>query len=184
VALKIVAMGRGTVGAGLTRLWEAAGHDCTALGRDGGDAGDADVLLVAVPSESISEAFSKMSGFEGKTTIDATNLYSERNPEFPSLAHQIQSIVGGPTAKSFNLNFARLYDEVAAQRVPPGNLFAADSEARGVTEQLNRDAGYDPVYVGDLEQARSLEEAIGLVFAVSQAGLGPHFYRFAAPGDL
>jgi predicted dinucleotide-binding enzyme len=53
-----------------------------------------------------------------------------------------------------------------------------------VTEQLNRDAGYDPVYAGGLEQARTLEDGTDLIFAVSQAGLGPCFYRFAAPGDL
>jgi 8-hydroxy-5-deazaflavin:NADPH oxidoreductase len=182
--MKIVAMGRGRVGGGLVRLWEAAGHDCTALGREGGDASGAEVLLVAVPGGSIPEAFSRVSGFEGKTTIDATNVYSERNPEFPSQAHEIKSIVGGPTAKSFNLNFARLYDQIAAQRVPPSNLFAADPDAREVTEQLNRDAGYDPVYTGGLEQARTLEEGTSLMFTVSEASLGPCFYRFAAPGDL
>jgi predicted dinucleotide-binding enzyme len=182
--MKIVAMGRGNVGAGLARMWEAAGHDCTTLGREGGDAADADVLLVAVPSGSIPDAFSKMSGFEGKTTIDATNSYSERNPEFPSLAHEIKSIVGGPVAKSFSLNFANLYDRVSEQRVPPSNVFAADPEARAVTEQLNRDAGYEPVYAGDLDQARTMEDSLDLVFAISQAGMGPCFYRYAKPGDL
>jgi predicted dinucleotide-binding enzyme len=184
VALKIVVLGRGNVGGGLTRLWEAAGHDCTPLGRDGGDAAGADVLVVAVPGDSIPDAFSRVAGFEGKTTIDATNAYSERNPDFPSLAHEVKSIVGGPVAKSFNLNFARLHDQIAAQRVPPGNLFAADPDAREVTEQLNRDAGYDPVYAGGLDQARVLEDGVGLLFAVSQADLGPCFYRYAKPGDL
>jgi predicted dinucleotide-binding enzyme len=184
VALRIVVLGRGHVGGGLARLWEAAGHDCTALGRDGGDAGGGDVVVVAVPGDSIPDAFSRVTGFEGKTTIDATNAYSERNPDFPSLAHEVKSIVGGPVAKSFNLNFASLQDQVAAQRVPPGNLLAGDPEAREVTEQLNRDAGYDPVYAGGLDQARVLEDGVGLLFAISQAGLGPCFYRYAKPRDL
>jgi hypothetical protein len=46
------------------------------------------------------------------------------------------------------------------------------------------DAGYDPVYVGGLDQARALEDHLGLVFAINQAGLGPFFYRIAKPGDL
>jgi predicted dinucleotide-binding enzyme len=96
----------------------------------------------------------------------------------------VKSIVGGPTAKSFNLNFAAVYDEIDAQRVRPSNLYAADDEAREVTEQLIRDAGYDPVYAGGLDKARMLEEHLALMFAVNQAGLGPHFYRIAAPGDL
>jgi hypothetical protein len=29
-----------------------------------------------------------------------------------------------------------------------------------------------------------LEDALGLVFAVTQAGLGQYFYRFAGPGEL
>jgi predicted dinucleotide-binding enzyme len=184
VAMKIVVLGRGNVGGGLARLWEAAGHDCTALGRDGGDASGADVVLVAVPGGSIPDAFSRVSGFEGKTTIDATNAYSERNPDFPSLAHEVKSIVGGPVAKSFNLNLASLHDQIAAQRVPPSNIFAADPEAREVTEQLNRDAGYEPVYAGGLDQARVLEDGVGLMFAIIEAGLGPCFYRYAKPGDL
>jgi predicted dinucleotide-binding enzyme len=92
--------------------------------------------------------------------------------------------VGGPTAKSFNLNFARIYDEIDAQRVRPSNLYCAEDEAREVTEQLNRDAGYDPVYAGGLDTARMLEDHLELLFAVNQAGLGPFFYRYAGPGEL
>ena len=38
---------------------------------------DADVVLVAVPGGSIAEALDRLSGLEGKTVIDATNLYNE-----------------------------------------------------------------------------------------------------------
>jgi predicted dinucleotide-binding enzyme len=96
----------------------------------------------------------------------------------------VKSIIGGPTAKSFNINFAAVYDQIGGQRVRPSNLYAAEDEAREVTEQLIRDAGYEPVYVGGLEQARALEDHLGLVFAINQAGLGPFFYRIAKPGNL
>lgn len=182
--MKITVLGRGNVGGGLARLWEQAGHDVSALGSEGGDASDAEVVVVAVPSDAVGEALSKVSGIEGKVAIDATNALSERPQGFESLAHQVKSIVGGPTAKAFNINFAALYDEIRDQRVRPSNLYAAEDGAREVTEQLIRDAGYDPVYAGGLEKARMLEDHLELLFAVNQAGLGPFFVRYASPGEL
>ncbi len=117
-------IGRGNVGGGLAKLWREAGHEVQELGRDGGDASAADVLL------------------------------------------------------------ANIYDEIRAQRVPPSNIYCAEDEAREVTEQLIRDAGYEPVYAGGLENARLLEDSLALLFAVNQAGLGPFFVRYAKPGEL
>jgi 8-hydroxy-5-deazaflavin:NADPH oxidoreductase len=182
--MRITVLGRGNVGGGLARLWEQAGHDVTTLGRDGGDASDADAVVISVPSAAIGEALSKVSGIEGKVAIDATNALGDRAEGFESQAHQVKSIVGGPVAKAFNINFAALYDRLAAERVRPSNLYAAEDGAREITEQLSRDAGYDPVAVGGLDQAHALEEHIGLVFAINQAGLGPFFYRIARPGEL
>jgi hypothetical protein len=121
---------------------------------------------------------------EDHNTIDATNAYSGRNEEFESLAHEVKSIVGGPTAKLFSLNFANIYGEIAKQRVRPSNLYAADDDARDVTEQLIRDAGYDPVSVGGLDQARALEDQLVPLFGASKALGGPIFYRYARPGEL
>jgi 8-hydroxy-5-deazaflavin:NADPH oxidoreductase len=182
--MNITVIGKGNVGAGLARLWRAAGHEVQELGREGGDASEADVLLVAVPSAAIADALAKVSGIEGKVTIDATNAFGGRNEAFESLAAEVKSIVGGPTAKSFNLNFASLYDEISNQRVRPSNVYSADDEAREVTEQLIRDAGYEPVNLGGLDKARLQEDALSLVFAVNQGGLGACFYRFAKPGEL
>ena len=53
-----------------------------------------------------------------------------------------------------------------------------------MTVQLIRDAGYAPVSAGELDQARALENQLGLLFAISKAGLGPFFYRVAQPGQL
>jgi 8-hydroxy-5-deazaflavin:NADPH oxidoreductase len=182
--MKIAVIGRGNVGGGLARKWRDAGHEVQELGRDGGDASDADVILVAVPGPEIANALGGVSGLAGKPTIDATNAVRGRNEEFESNAHEVRAIVGGPTAKSFNLNFANIYDQIGAQRVRPSNLFCAEHEAREVTERLIRDAGYDPVYAGGLDRARMLEDHLELLFAVNQAGFGPFFVRYASPGDL
>jgi predicted dinucleotide-binding enzyme len=181
--MNIVIIGRGNVGGGLARLWTDSGHTTTALGRDGGDASGADVVVVAVPSDTIDQALAKVSGAGGKVTIDATNAFGSRDDAFPSLAHHVKSIIGGPTAKSFNTNYASLYEDIGKQRVRPSNLFAAEPDARPVTEQLIRDAGYDPVFLGGLEAARLVEDYLLIGMAVG-GQVGPYFYRMAPAGDL
>jgi 8-hydroxy-5-deazaflavin:NADPH oxidoreductase len=178
--MRITTIGRGNIGGGLARLWEQAGHDVTELGREGGDAADADVVLVAVPSGAVSEALGKVSGLDGKIAIDAANDFAGRNEQYESLAHEVKAHTNGPVAKAFNANFAALYDQVREQRVPPDCLYAADEEAREVTEQLIRDAGYEPVSVGGIENARALEDFVPGVLAK----IGRVFYRFGPPGAL
>ena len=182
--MKITVIGKGNVGGGLADRWEKAGHEVTRLGHEGGDASDADAVLVAVPFTAIADALGKVSGLEGKIVIDATNVFGDRNEQFESLAQEVKSIVGGPVAKAFNANFANQYDRIDEQRVRPSNLYAAEDEAREVTEQLIRDAGYEPVSVGGLENARALEDHLGLLMAVNRGGLGPFLYRYAKAGEL
>jgi len=66
----------------------------------------------------------------------------------------------------------------------PSNLWCGDEEARQVVEQLNRDAGYEPVYAGPLENARIQEDYLKLVFGIAQGGMGPFLYRMAPPDQL
>jgi 8-hydroxy-5-deazaflavin:NADPH oxidoreductase len=179
--VNITAIGRGNIGGGLARRWERAGHTVTQLGQDGGDASDADAVLLAVPSSAIADALGKVSGLEGKVVIDATNAFTGRTEGFESLAHEVKSHVGGPVAKSFNCNYAALYDQIDSQATPPSNLYAAEEGAVEVTEQLIRDAGFEPVSVGGLENARLLEDHLGLMGAITSSGLGRFFYRYAAP---
>jgi 8-hydroxy-5-deazaflavin:NADPH oxidoreductase len=181
--MKIAVVGRGNVGGGLADRWERAGHEVTRIGRDGGDVSDAEAVLVAVPGGAVGEALEKVQGIQGKTVIDATNLAGAEPPSgFASNAEFIKSQTNGPTAKSFNVNFARLYDQIDSAKSRPGNLFVADDEARAATEQLIRDAGYEPVFGGELANAHAQEELIKLVFAIAQSG--PVFYRFAPPDEL
>ena len=60
----------------------------------------------------------------------------------------------------------------------PSNLWCGDAETREVVEQLNRDAGYDPVYAGPIENAALQEGMVKIVLAISE-GIGPFVYRMA-----
>jgi predicted dinucleotide-binding enzyme len=154
------------------------------VGKDGGDVSDADAVLIAVPGGALTDAIESVSGWEGKTVIDATNLIGAEPPGgFSSNAEFVKSKTNGPTAKSFNLNLARLYDQLDEASSRPSNIWSGDEEARGIVEQLNRDAGYEPVYAGGMDKTALQEQGIALIFAVSQAS-GPFFYRMASPEDF
>lgn len=182
--MKIAVVGKGNVGGGLADRWQRAGHDVTRIGSEGGDVSDAEVVLLAVPGGAVADALEKVSGYEGKTFIDATNLIgTEPPPGFNSNAEFVKSKTEGPTAKSFNINFARLYDQLDSVRTRPSNIWTGDEEARDVVERLNKDAGYDPVHGGPLENASIQESFPKIVFGISQQ-IGPFFYRMAPPNEL
>jgi 8-hydroxy-5-deazaflavin:NADPH oxidoreductase len=182
--MKIAVIGRGNVGGGLARLWREAGHDVQEIGRDGGDAAGAEAVLLAVPPSAIADALASVSGLEGVPVVDATNARGDRPDGFDSLAEYVRSLTGGPVAKAFNTNFARLYDRLGEARTRPTMVYAADEGAREATERLIADAGYEPVSAGGLEAARAVEDFLAVISAVSRAGLGPFVYRFAPPDGL
>jgi len=160
------------------------GHDVTELGHDGGDASGADAVLLAVPWRAIAEALANVTGIESVPVIDATNVVGGERPDgFASPAEYVKSLTGGPVAKTFSANFARLFDRLDDVNVRPSSVYAADDDAREVTETLILDAGYEPVYAGDLGAARAIEDFLGLLFALSGT-TGPVFYRFAGPDDF
>jgi predicted dinucleotide-binding enzyme len=175
--VRIVTLGRGSVGGGLAEIWRRAGHEVTELGREGGDASGADALLLAVPGTSIAEALANVTGLDGVPVIDATNAIGGTRPDgFESLAAYVQSVTGGPVSKAFNTNFARMYDHLGEARDKPSMVFAADDDARAVTEALITDAGYEPVYAGNLTNARAVEDFLNVIFAIA-GQRGPFFYR-------
>jgi 8-hydroxy-5-deazaflavin:NADPH oxidoreductase len=184
--MNITVIGRGNIGGGLAGRWERAGHKVERLGRPGGDAANADAVLIAVPGDAVRAALASVTGLSGKTVLDATNLYGDTKPpaDFPSNAEYVKSVTGGPTAKVFNTNIAALYDRIDGARVRPSNLWSGDDEARRLVEQLSLDAGYEPVRLGDLTMAATQEDLAHAVIAIAEAGLGPFVYRFATPEQL
>jgi predicted dinucleotide-binding enzyme len=185
--MRITTIGRATIGGTLGRLWASAGHEVTQLGRAGGDAADADIVLLAVPSSVVAEALAGVAGLGGKVVIDATNrLHGEAPPTgYASVAEYVKATTGGPTAKAFNLNFGNLFDQAAAPSVRPNNIWVGDEGARAAVEQLSRDIGMEPLNGGPLEHA-SIQESFAkmLMSIVKDAGVGLLFYRFAAPQEF
>jgi 8-hydroxy-5-deazaflavin:NADPH oxidoreductase len=183
--MKIAVYGKGHVGGGLAELWEKKGHYVTRMGRNGGDVSNAEAVLIAVPGDKLSDALNKLKGVNGKTVIDATNLIGASPPAgFRSNAEFVKSKTNGPTAKSFNINFALLYNRLGSARAKPSNLWCGDEGARAVVEQSSRDVGYEPVSIGPLSNAALQKSLIAPVFAIVQSGTGPFVYRIGAPEKL
>jgi len=185
--MRITTIGRGIIGGTLGRLWTSAGHGVTQLGRAGGDASDADVVLLAVPNNEVPAALAGVTGLSGKVVIDATNRLGGQAPPtgYASIAEYVKANTGGPTAKAFNINFGGLLDQAEAASTRPNNLWVGDEGARAAVEQLSCDIGMQAVHGGPLERAATQEAfARILVSIVQDAGVGPLFYRFAAPRDL
>lgn len=185
--MKITTIGKGTIGGTLGRLWTSAGHEVTQLGRAGGDAADADIVLLAVPSSVVPAALAGVTGLRDKVIIDATNrLHGEAPPSgYASVAEYVKATTGGPVAKAFNLNFGALFDQAGTVSVRPNNIWVGDEGARAAVEQLSRDIGMEPVNGGPLEHA-AIQEAFAkmLMSIVKDAGVGLLFYRFAAPQEV
>ena len=183
--MNISVIGKGKLGGGLARRWRKAGHTVNEIGRAGGNVSSSEVVLVAVPSNAVTEALKKVSGLSGKIAIDATNAFAGRNEAFPSYAHEVKAITGGPVAKAFNTCYSAIFDQIDTERRRPSILLATEEGARAITEQLIREAGFDPVYVGGIEKARALEDYfMQIMLPILKEGMGLFFLRYAKPGEL
>jgi len=186
--MKITTIGRGEIGGTLGGLWASAGHEVTELGHDGGDAADADVVLLAVPGTVISEALAGVSGLQGKVILDATNRINSQTPPpagYDSVAEYVKETTGaGSVAKVFNLNFGAILDQAATAERRPSNLWVGDEGARDAVERLSADIGLEAAYGGPLERASTAEEFAEILISVYQEAGAPIFYRFATPRSI
>ncbi len=186
--MKVTTIGRGEIGGTLGRLWSSAGHEVTELGHDGGDAGDAEVVLLAVPGPVLSEALAGVTGLQGKVILDATNRIGSETPPpagFDSVAEYVKETTGaGSVAKVFQLNYGAILDRAAAAERRPSNLWVGDEGARGAVEQLSADIGMEAAHGGPLERAAVAEAFTEIFISVRQQAGAPIFYRFATPESL
>jgi 8-hydroxy-5-deazaflavin:NADPH oxidoreductase len=184
--MKITTIGRGNIGGTLGRLWTSAGHEVTQLGRDGGNASDADVVLLAVPSAVVPDALAAVTGLDGKVIFDATNRIGSQTPPagHQSNAEYVKATTGGPVAKVFHLNFGAILDQAAAGPTRPSNLWVGDDGARDAVEQLSRDIGMEAMYGGPLERAATAEAFTEILITILQEAGAPVFYRFATPQNF
>jgi 8-hydroxy-5-deazaflavin:NADPH oxidoreductase len=180
--MRIAVIGKGNIGGSLGSKWREAGHDVVygareAAGEGPGGApllgiGDAistaDVVLLAVPGKVVADVVSEhAAALAGKTVIDAVNRIGA--PEFDSRTLINEAAPQARYVRAFN----SLGWENFASPLPGTNLFfAADPEARAVTEELIAAVGLEPAYVGDATATPTVDGLLPLWFALVQQNGG------------
>jgi predicted dinucleotide-binding enzyme/3-methyladenine DNA glycosylase Tag len=174
--MKIAVLGAGAVGSTIGRLWHAAGHDVTfaarhatrprALAAELGErahaasaadaVASAEVVLVAVPALAVTDALQAAGPLDGRVVIDAANslergVFGQQQLSLRSLA---DAFPRARWARAFNsLNVNVMADD--NHRAPPWALFlSGDEEAKPAVAQLIRDAGFDPVDLGGIDDSQ------------------------------
>jgi predicted dinucleotide-binding enzyme len=185
--LKIGVIGSGHIGGTIGGLWVKAGHPVkfssrhpeelkdmvTGLGplASAGTVADAvafgDVIFIAVPYGALPQIGKDLGDvLKSKVVLDACNAVSARDG---SIAEEVeQNGIGVTSAKYLNApRLVRAFNTMSymifakeAHRPDPKlaiPIAGDDQEAVRTAEQLVRDAGFDPVLVGKLADARKFQ---------------------------
>lgn len=191
--MRIAVIGSGNVGRTLARLWAAAGHEVVIGSRDptsaasvaAAQAAGADVatqaeavarseaVLLAVPSDTAVDTLAGLGPLAGKVIIDATNDFAHLDS---SNAEVLQRAApGAAVVKAFNVvgveAMERAADGESRATLP---LAGNDERAVAIASDLARDVGFEPLHVGGLAQAASLERLASVWIAWSRT-LGRRF---------
>jgi 8-hydroxy-5-deazaflavin:NADPH oxidoreductase len=185
--LKIGIIGSGNIGGTLARHWVRAGHEVMISGLDADAlkplaaelgaharigtpreaAAFGTVVLIAVPYRALPQIGADYAAqLKGKVVIDTGNPYPQRDG---AMADEARAKGTGVTSKAYlaGTRLVRAFNAIkwtdlrdasnrAGERagIP---IAGDDAAALRVASRLVRDAGFDPVIVGDLSQARRFD---------------------------
>jgi predicted dinucleotide-binding enzyme len=185
--LRIGIIGTGNIGGALAEHWAKAGHELLISSRHPDElkplaaklgprvrvgtpreaAAFGDVVLISVPYKALPQVgndFAKE--LSGKVVLETGNPYPGRDGDMANKAREQGTGVaskaflpGVKLVRAFNaINAGDLKHEAhrkgALVAIP---LAGDDKEALAVASRLVRDAGFDPVVVGDLSRAREFD---------------------------
>ena len=187
--MNITILGSGNVGGTLGRKWAAAGHMVTYATRDPGNpklaalmAGakniradsyeqalpDAEVVLFAIPSGSVADvAAAQAARLDGKILIDATNNYS--SPVINNLEALQRAAPKARIFRAFNSLGWEVFEQPHVGGLQADMFYCGPEGAeRKVVDGLITAIGVRPIWVGELDMARLVDELgflwVNLVF--------------------
>ena len=185
--MKIGIIGTGEIGSALARHWAAAGHQLlissrhpeqlqtlakelgpnVTVGTPREAAAFGEVVMLAVPYGATPQVGRDYAAeMKGKVVLDAGNPYPSRDGEMAvrdrtrgTGVASAEYLPGTRLVRAFNaINSGPLERDAFRKPERLGIPLAADDpEAMKISEQLVRDAGFDPVPVGKLSRAREFD---------------------------
>ncbi len=191
--MKIAVIGSGNIGGTLGAKWSAAGHkvafgvrnpdsaktqkalaqaDDTVRAVSIGEAlAHGDVILIAIPSSSVAEfAAAHGSAMNGKIVIDSTNAFNQ--PIVNAIAPIQQHAPRANIVRAFNSLGWEVFANPQFGGETADHFFCCEAgRTQGIIERLIDDIGLHPVYVGNLEQVR-LVDNLGSLWAALVWGQG------------
>jgi predicted dinucleotide-binding enzyme len=153
----------------LNQLVKEAGGNSKAVSVDEAWEANADVYLLAVPFKAIDKLSEHFAGeYSNKVIIDATNPYPERDGQMAkdvrdsnrnASEYTAMKFGTAKTAKAFNTIYAehlqnRAFRDNDKLAIP---FAAQDGESKKITQQLIEDIGFEPVYIGGLEETQIMD---------------------------
>ncbi|HKD76239.1 MAG TPA: NAD(P)-binding domain-containing protein [Ktedonobacterales bacterium] len=184
---RIAVLGAGNIGGTLGRKWIAAGHQVAfgvnntsgehaqqlrtdvrndvTIGTIASAIPDADVVLFAIPGNSMEEAISaNATALDGKLIIDAANRRG--NTTANSLAFFQQYTPNARVFRAFNSLAWEVFANPDFNGLQADLFFAGDPADRSTVEQLIGDIGLRPIFLGGADQIPTVDSVLGLFFAL------------------
>lgn len=206
--MHIGVIGSGLMGSALGTSWAHAGHDVVfsysrqshkleALAQTAGhgaraastaEAARAEVILIAVLWRLLDDALAQAGSLHGKTVINCMLPMAEDDESLAvgfntSGAEILAHKTGARVVGTFNTVWSNVIRaRMSAQDTPPSLFYVGDdADAKATAARLIRDANFDPVDAGGLENARLLEP-FGLLMGKMGFAYDPQVaYRFLKP---
>jgi steroid delta-isomerase-like uncharacterized protein len=198
--MNIGIIGSGNMGTALGRLWTKQGHHVmfsysrraqkledlvlsigthARSGTPRDAVAFADVVLLAVPWETVKDALSTAGVIDGKTLISCVNPFGPDGSEIgmnTSAAEEISRIVpDASVVEAFNTIFATILHSRAhlfGSNAPTVFYCGDDRRATSQAAELIRDAGLQPVDAGMLKNARYIEPIGMLMVKLAESRMG------------
>jgi predicted dinucleotide-binding enzyme len=176
--MRIAVIGAGRIGGTIGGKWEAAGHDVVYGLRDPGKKNGAkpiaealngaDAVLLAIAGSGVGQvAHDNGKGLDHKIVIDATNDVGGKSLQHWDLLREASPNVR--LYRAFNTYGFEVFADASLGGARPDLFYAGpDGDSKQKVEQLIKDVGLNPVWVGGPDAVDVVDGVLRLWFTLAR----------------